>query len=80
MSTTGVAIFANAFEVMCGFAIMLLASLVPVRKSGGLISETLFLAAIATLFLMPVFVKFAHAKAYGEKDAGAGKSSEEGKP
>ena len=65
MFTTGRAVFANVFEVMFGFAILLFASLVPIRKSGGLIAETLLLAGIGTLFLMPVFLRFAHEKVYG---------------
>lgn len=68
MYTTGRAVFANVFEVMFGFAILLLASLVPIRKSGGLIAETLFLAGIGTLFLMPVFLKIAHPKVFGRID------------
>jgi predicted RND superfamily exporter protein len=65
MYTTGRAVFANVFEVMFGFAILLFAGLVPIRKSGGLIAETLFLAGIGTLFLMPVFLRFAHEKVWG---------------
>ncbi len=68
MHTTGRAVFANVFEVMFGFAILLLASLVPIRKSGGLIAETLLLAGIGTLFLMPVFLKIAHPKVFGHPD------------
>jgi predicted RND superfamily exporter protein len=68
MFTTGRAVFANVFEVMFGFAILLFAGLVPIRKSGGLIAETLFLAGIATLFLMPVFLKIAHPKVWISKE------------
>ncbi|MBW2263556.1 MAG: MMPL family transporter [Deltaproteobacteria bacterium] len=64
MFSTGRAVFANVFEVMFGFAILLFATLVPIRKSGGLIAETLLLAGIGTLFLMPVFLRFAHKKVY----------------
>ena len=50
LGNDGWLVFANVFEVMFGFAILLLASLVPIRKSGGLIAETLLLAGIGTLF------------------------------
>jgi predicted RND superfamily exporter protein len=73
MFTTGRAVFANVFEVMFGFAILLFAGLVPIRKSGGLIAETLLLAGIGTLFLMPVFLRFAHPKVYGKPKGEDGK-------
>lgn len=73
MFTTGRAVFANVFEVMFGFAILLFAGLVPIRKSGGLIAETLLLAGIGTLFLMPVFLRFAHPKVYGKTKGEDGK-------
>ncbi len=70
MFTTGRAVFANTFEVMFGFSILMAASLIPIRKSGGLIAETLLLAGIGTLFLMPVFLKFAHEKVYRPLEPG----------
>ncbi|MFH1436703.1 MAG: MMPL family transporter [Pseudomonadota bacterium] len=57
MKTTGRAIALNAFEVMAGFGILLFAVIIPVRKAGGLIATTLFIAAAATLFLMPILIK-----------------------
>jgi predicted RND superfamily exporter protein len=76
MFTTGRAVFANVFEVMFGFAILLFASLVPIRKSGGLIAETLLLAGIGTLFLMPVFLRFAHRKVYARASKKQGEEEE----
>ena len=57
MKTTGRAIALNAFEIMAGFGILIFAVIIPVRKAGGLIATTLFIAAAATLFLMPVLIK-----------------------
>jgi predicted RND superfamily exporter protein len=60
MKTTGKAIALNTIEVMAGFGLLLFAVIIPVKKSGCLISLTLFVSGAATLFLMPVFIKLWH--------------------
>jgi len=62
MKTTGKAIAINAIEVMAGFGLLLFAVIIPIKKSGGLISLTLLFSGVATLFLMPVFIKLWHSR------------------
>ncbi len=53
MLTTGRSIVINALEITGGFIVLAWASIAPVSRFGLLIAETLFVAALATLVLLP---------------------------
>ena len=53
MRTTGRAIVINAAQITGGFIILAWASIAPMSRFGLLTAETLMVAAIATLVLLP---------------------------
>ena len=70
MRTVGRSILINAAEITAGFVVLAGASIVPMSNFGLLTAETLLVAAVATLILMPAVVEWweppRHAEIRGE--------------
>jgi predicted RND superfamily exporter protein len=56
MRTTGRAIAINAIEITGGFVVLAWASIAPISRFGLLVAETLLVAAVATLVLLPALL------------------------
>jgi predicted RND superfamily exporter protein len=56
MQTTGRSILINAAEITAGFVILAWATIVPMARFGILTAETLLVAALATLVLLPALL------------------------
>lgn len=56
MRTTGRSIAINALEITGGFVVLAWASIAPISRFGLLIAETLLVAAVATLVLLPALL------------------------
>jgi predicted RND superfamily exporter protein len=56
MHTTGRSIVINAAEITAGFAVLMWASIVPMSRFGFLIAQTLLVAALTTLILLPAML------------------------
>ena len=52
----GAAIMANSLAVMLGFAVLLLASMSPLRTFGGIMVGSMFLAALSALTILPALL------------------------
>ncbi|MBC7364721.1 MAG: MMPL family transporter [Candidatus Aminicenantes bacterium] len=52
----GAAIMANSLSVMMGFAVLLLASMSPLRTFGGIMVGSMFLAALSALTILPALL------------------------
>jgi len=57
LKTTGRAVLINAFSVGLGFAVLLLANIVPLKRFGILIALTMFISSLAALILIPALYK-----------------------
>ena len=58
MHTTGRSIVINAAEITAGFAVLMWASIAPMSRFGLLIAETLLVAALTTLILLPAMLSW----------------------
>ena len=58
MRNTGRAIVINAAEITAGFVVLVGATIVPMSNFGLLTAETLLVAAVATLLMMPALVEW----------------------
>jgi len=58
LKTTGRAVLVNALSVGLGFAVLLLADIVPLRRFGILVAITMLVSSISALLLIPVLYEW----------------------
>lgn len=61
LGTTGKAVIINALSVAFGFLILLLASMVPLRRAGFLLAFTMIVSSLAALLLLTSILLLTHA-------------------